>query len=189
MNELYISKNEMNALFDGEPDELFMELIIKKKIEAGEITHYCEDMKWGKVKRRMSYQCSKCGFQIYPLKGTILEKTTSGIYTWLGFINELFSNENTTIADCYRWFYCGDGKSLEYTISYKTAHRIYHLIKNNMICDKLLLNKISADYINHIPDDWIYYYGEINIYNLPTRELEINPNPRTPPTHQSSPKD
>lgn len=168
MNEIFIYKHELDdfSKSDKDSDILLIDLILKKKIEIGEIIHSCPNHTFSRVKNRMSYQCDKCGYQVYPLKGTILEKTGTSLYAWLLFFNELFEDRNKGISEIRNWLYCGDGKSDEYSITYKTALRMYHLIRNNMFGDKLLLNKLIENYIdNFLP------YSTGNLTSVQWQEL------------------
>src|SRR6202012_757672 len=81
----------------------------------------CEsDKTFKKIKDCRSYQCSSCGFQIYPTKGTIFEKTTTPLTYWFFAIWLQTTTRNGVAA-----------KELErqLNICYKTALRISHQIK------------------------------------------------------------
>lgn len=111
---------------DLEEGITFMNLIILK---GGYVC--CRKLR--AVKNRRSYQCPRCSEQFYPLAGTIMEKTTTEIWVWTLFISELLINPQTRICDILNGFELTN-------ISYKTAHRIYHLIKNNIIDGTVILN-------------------------------------------------
>src|SRR5436190_16500817 len=81
----------------------------------------CEDDKpFTRVKNRRSYQCPSCGFQVYPTKDTIFEKTTTPLTAWFYAIYLQTTTRNGVAA-----------KELErqLNICYKTALRMAHQIK------------------------------------------------------------
>lgn len=81
----------------------------------------CDNTKpFNKVKNRRSYQCPCCGFQVYPTKGTIFEKTTTPLTYWFYAIFLQTTTRNGVAA-----------KELErqLDICYKTALRMAHQIK------------------------------------------------------------
>ena len=71
--------------------------------------------KYYRVKKRMAYECKECGHQIYPLAGTIFEKTTTPLTDWFHAIY-LFSVSKNGVS----------AKEIErqVAVSYKTAHQI-----------------------------------------------------------------
>lgn len=82
-----------------------------------------------KVKNRRSYQCSNCGFQIYPTQGTIFEKSTTPLTSWF-FCIYLHSTSRNGLA----------AKEIErqLNVCYHTALRISHQLK------KLMANKSTS---------------------------------------------
>ena len=40
------------------------------------------DKSFTRVKNKKSYQCPSCGFQVYPMAGTIFEKSTTPLTHW-----------------------------------------------------------------------------------------------------------
>lgn len=74
-----------------------------------------------KVKGRMSYVCEFCGHQVYPLKDTIFEKSTTPLKVWFYAIY-LFVQTRGEIT----------GKDLqrELRITYKTSWRMLNRIKS-----------------------------------------------------------
>lgn len=88
---------------------------------TGLICPKCEsDNKFVKVKNRRSYQCPNCGFQVYPTKDTIFEKTTTPLTYWFYAIFLQTTTRNGVAA-----------KELErqLNVCYKTALRMSHQIK------------------------------------------------------------
>jgi len=81
----------------------------------------CEnDKPFTRVKNRRSYQCTTCGFQVYPTKDTIFEKTTTPLTHWFYAIYLQTVTRNGVAA-----------KELErqLNVCYKTALRMAHQIK------------------------------------------------------------
>jgi transposase len=81
----------------------------------------CEnDQPFKRVKNRRSYQCPCCGFQVYPTKDTVFEKTTTPLTFWFYAIYLQTTTRNGVAA-----------KELErqLCVSYKTALRMAHQIK------------------------------------------------------------
>ncbi len=81
----------------------------------------CEsDNKFTRVHNRRSYQCPNCGFQLYPCKDTIFEKSTTPLTYWFYAIYLQTTTRNGVAA-----------KELERQLSvcYKTALRMSHQIK------------------------------------------------------------
>ena len=76
--------------------------------------------KYYRVKKRMSFVCKECRFHIYPLVGTIFEKTTTPLTDWFHALY-LFSVSKNGVS----------AKEIERQVgvSYKTAHRIAKMIR------------------------------------------------------------
>jgi transposase len=77
-----------------------------------------------RVKARPSYACEACGFQLYPLAGTIFHKSSTSLRLWFYAIHLMTSTR------------CGiSAKHLERElgVTYKTAWRMF-----NLICNKLM---------------------------------------------------
>ena len=89
-----------------------------------------------RVPNRRSLQCPKCSKQIYPTNNTILEKTTIPLSNWFKIIYQINNNAKFLIADVQR----------EMNITYKTAWRIYHLVKQSDIYEKMASCKESVYY-------------------------------------------
>jgi transposase len=77
-----------------------------------------------RVKSRKCYECKDCGNQIYPLAGTIFQKSTTPLTDWFHAIYLLSVSKNGVSA-----------KELERQIgvSYKTAHRMAKQIRLLML--------------------------------------------------------
>jgi transposase len=83
-----------------------------------------------RVKGRMSFVCKDCRHQIYPLVGTIFEKTTTPLTDWFHAIY-LFSVSKNGVS----------AKEIERQVgvSYKTAHRMAKKIRLIMWEDDFML--------------------------------------------------
>ena len=107
-------------------DDACLDKIFKMRF-AGLVCPTCNDeKKFSRVSGRRSYQCTCCGFQVYPTKGTVLEKTTTPLKTWFQAMFMHTTTRNGVAA-----------KELERTfgVCYKTALRMSHQIKI-MLSDK-----------------------------------------------------
>ncbi len=85
----------------------------------------CESNKeFTRVKNRRSYQCPNCGFQVYPTKDTVFEKTTTPLTYWFYAIYLQTTTRNGVAA-----------KELErqLNVCYKTALRMAHQTKKLMV--------------------------------------------------------
>ena len=80
--------------------------------------------KYYRVKGRMAYECKDCGNQIYPLVGTIFQKTTTPLTDWFHALY-LFSVSKNGVS----------AKEIErqVEVSYKTAHRMAKQIRLLMV--------------------------------------------------------
>lgn len=76
--------------------------------------------KYYRVKNRMSFVCKECRHQIYPLAGTIFEKSTTPLTDWFHALY-LFSVSKNGVS----------AKEIErqVRVSYKTAHRMAKMIR------------------------------------------------------------
>ncbi|MBS1917464.1 MAG: IS1595 family transposase [Bacteroidetes bacterium] len=86
------------------------------------------DKPFTRVKDRMSYQCPCCGFQLYPMQGTIFQKSTTPLTHWFYAIYLQTTTRNGVAA-----------KELErqLSVSYPTALRMAHQIKRLMANEKI----------------------------------------------------
>ena len=95
-----------------------------------------------KIKGRMSYSCAFCRHQIYPLKGTIFEKSTTPLRDWMYAIY-LMAQTRAGIS----------AKQLERElgVTYKTAWRMFHQIRKLMASD-------SRDLTGEVEIDEVYMH-------------------------------
>jgi transposase len=76
--------------------------------------------KFYRIKTRMSFKCSSCRKQIYPLKGTIFEKSTTPLTDWFHVLYLLSVSKNGVSAlEIER----------QVGVSYKTAHRMAKMMR------------------------------------------------------------
>ena len=86
---------------------------------AKETKHY-------RVAKRTCYECQFCGHQEYPMRGTIFEGSSTSLRLWFYAIYLITSTR------------CGiSAKQLEREIGvgYKTAWRMFNLIRNNLMAE------------------------------------------------------
>jgi transposase len=99
----------------------------------------CEnDKPFQRVKDRRSYFCTCCGYQVYPTKDTVFEKTTTPLLDWFLIIYMQSTTRNGVST-----------KEIERTLNvcYKTALRMAHQIKILMSDKHLgkLTGKVQID--------------------------------------------
>jgi len=85
--------------------------------KCGKVTrHY-------RIKDRTCYSCYKCGTQVYPMAGTIYEKSTTSLRDWF-YAMYLMANTRCGVS----------AKQLERDlgVTYKTAWRMFHKIREMM---------------------------------------------------------
>src|SRR6266566_826388 len=95
-----------------------------------------------RIKGRTAYSCDHCGTQIYPLAGTIMEKTTTPLKTWFYAMYLMGSTR------------CGiSAKQIqrETGVTYKTAWRMFRQIRSLLSDDGLQLegSTIEMDEMYH----------------------------------------
>ncbi len=74
-----------------------------------------------RIKGRTAYSCDHCGTQIYPLAGTIMEKTTTPLKTWF-YAMYLMGSTRCGISAKQIQRECG--------VTYKTAWRMFKQIRS-----------------------------------------------------------
>lgn len=101
-------------------DESCLAQVFKLKYPDGVFCDKCQKTtNFTKITNRFAYQCS-CGYQIYPLAGTIFEKTTTPLQYWF-YAMFLISNTRSGVS----------AKQLqrELGVTYKTAWRMFKQIR------------------------------------------------------------
>jgi transposase-like protein len=91
-----------------------------------------------KVKDRPAYDCDACGHHLHPTAGTIFHKSSTSLHLWFYAIWIITSTR------------CGvSAKQLERElgVTYKTAWRMFNLIRNKLMMqdDDLLRGSVEAD--------------------------------------------
>jgi transposase-like protein len=88
----------------------------------------CErQRKFHRVRKKTSYSCDVCGHHVYPMKGTIFEKSTTSLHLWFYVMYVMASTR------------CGvSAKQIEREIgvTYKTAHRMMKEIRTHLMTDE-----------------------------------------------------
>src|ERR671935_231891 len=83
--------------------------------------------KYETAKRRQSWTCTACGHHVHPTAGTIFHKSSTSLHLWYYAMYLMTSTR------------CGiSAKQLERElgVTYKTAWRIFHLIRNGLMSDE-----------------------------------------------------
>ena len=111
---------------DFPTDDACLEYIRQERWPDGIYCQRCEVVtKHHRVRGRTAYACDRCGHHIYPLAGTIFEKTTTPLRYWF---HAMFLMGSTR---------CGiSAKQLEREtgVTYKTAWRMFNRIRS-LLCD------------------------------------------------------
>ena len=114
--------------------------------EIMELTHgedvtcpECEKTsKFHRVKKRRCYECRWCGYQVYPTKGTVFEKTTTPLSDWF-YVMYLMTETRSGVS----------AKEVERQlgVTYKTAWRMCHKVRELMGMDtgRKLTGQLEAD--------------------------------------------
>ena len=112
-------------------DSACLERLWRERYASDGHTVFCEKCdkprRFHRVKSRAAYQCDSCGFQIYPMKGTIFEKSTTSLQLWFYAMYLMASTR------------CGiSAKQLERElgVTYKTAWRMMNKIRNDLMNDE-----------------------------------------------------
>jgi|SRR5690348_16188874 transposase-like protein len=103
-------------------DDACLDYLMNQRWPGG--VTYCEkcqqERKHYRIRKRTAYSCDHCGTQIYPLAGTILEKTTTPLKTWL-YAMFLMGSTRCGISAKQIQRECG--------VTYKTAWRMFKQIR------------------------------------------------------------
>jgi transposase len=86
-----------------------------------------QERKFSKVAERPAWDCHHCGHHLHPLAGTIFHKSSTSLLLWFYAIHLMTSTR------------CGlSAKQLERElgVTYKTAWRMFNLIRNELIADE-----------------------------------------------------
>ncbi len=96
------------------------------------------DRRFHRIKSRPAYSCDTCGYALYPLAGTIFHKSSTSLHLWFYAIYIMASTR------------CGvSAKHLERElgVTYKTAWRMFNLIRNKLMApdQRLLAGYVEVD--------------------------------------------
>src|SRR5437016_9153140 len=119
--ELRYTRNQFDKDFPN--DDVCLESIKQSRWPSGMI--YCQtcekERKHYRVTGRMAYACDRCGKHVYPLVGTIFQKSTTPLRIWFQAMYLMGSTR------------CGiSAKQIqrETGVTYKTAWRIFRQIRS-----------------------------------------------------------
>jgi len=118
-------------------DNACLEWLKQLKWPNGIFCEKCQKItKHHHVNNRTAYACDFCGNHVYPLVGTIMEKSSTALRTWF---HAIFIMANTR---------CGvSAKQLqrETGVTYKTAWRIFKQIRSMLSENDLILEGSSVE--------------------------------------------
>lgn len=117
-----------------------------------------ESPKFHRIKKRPCYSCQQCSYQIYPMKGTPFEKTTTPLKQWF-YAMYLMTVTRSGVS----------AKELERQlgVTYKTAWRMAHEIR------KMMGAGTSEPLKGHVEVDETYIGGEAKNMHKHKREARI----------------
>ena len=107
---------------DYPDDEACLKLIFDSRYGQTKTCPKCGSVgvSFYRIKTRMSFKCSACKQHIYPLKGTIFEKSTTPLTDWMHVLYLISVSKNGVSAlEIQR----------QVGVSYKTAHRMAKMIR------------------------------------------------------------
>jgi transposase len=135
--ELRYSKQDFDTEFPD--DNVCLEYIKEQRWPDGIV--FCgnekcsRDRKHHRVSGRMAYACDYCGHHVYPLAGTIFEKSTTSLRTWFYAMYLMGSTR------------CGiSAKQIqrETSVTYKTAWRMFRQIRT-LLSEDIVLEGSSVE--------------------------------------------
>src|SRR4051794_27461143 len=120
----------MEFMRDYPDDATCLDSLWRRRFAPDGHTTHCPkegvERRFHRVKSRAAYECDRCGHQLYPMKGTIFEKSTTSLVLWFYAIYLMSSTR------------CGvSAKQLERElgVTYKTAWRMFNKIRNQLMTD------------------------------------------------------
>jgi transposase len=130
----YFTDMDFDKMFPNE--DSCLQFLFEKRFGDGYHCPKCDHNKFYRVSGRKCYDCGHCGHQIYPMKGTILEGSTTSLLIWFKAIYEFhISRAGQSSKDIERRF----------GLTYKTAWRMTKLIRSLMTDDVKLEGKVEVD--------------------------------------------
>ncbi len=101
----------------------------------------CSGSKFHQMNNRRCYKCDKCGFEVYPMAGTILHGSRTSLLDWFHVVR-LFANSRNGVSAMFL------RRELGFTM--KCAMRIGHSIRTVMAEPEIILSgdvEIDATYV------------------------------------------
>src|SRR5438093_2257388 len=132
----------MEFMRDWPDDATCLDHLWRKRFAPDGHTARCpncdKERRFHRVKSRASYSCDSCGWHLHPTKGTIFEKSSTSLHLWFYGVYLMTSTR------------CGiSAKQLERElgVTYKTAWRMFNLIRNDLMRDddESLRGEVEAD--------------------------------------------
>jgi transposase len=128
-------------------DAICLDKLFSVKLDKLGVCPNCTSRKgkFSRIGTRPCYQCSFCSYQLYPMAGTIFEKTTTPLKKWFYAIYMMSVTRNGVSA-----------KELQRAlgVTYKTAWRIGHQIR------ELMNNKERGQLSGEVTMDETYIGGQ-----------------------------
>ena len=123
---------------DFPDDDACLEHLTRLTYPDGIVCRKCEQVRpQHRLSKRKAYSCDHCGTHVYPLAGTIFEKSPTPLKSWFYGMYLVASTR------------CGiSAKQLERElgVTYKTAWRIFHQIRKLMAEDiEQMFESVEAD--------------------------------------------
>ncbi len=126
----YSQYSLMEFVRDFPDDAACLDIIWRERYAPDRHTAECSkcgrERRFHRVKARPCYACDSCGHAIYPLAGTIFHRSSTSLQLWFYAIYLMTSTR------------CGvSAKHLERElgVTYKTAWRMFNLIRNKLMTD------------------------------------------------------
>jgi transposase-like protein len=120
----------MEFMRDYPNDAACLDFLWRQRFAPDGHTAHCpkcdQDRRFHRVKARPSYSCDTCGHHLHPTAGTIFRKSSTSLHLWFYAIYLMTSTR------------CGiSAKQLERElgVTYKTAWRMFNLIRNKLMAD------------------------------------------------------
>ncbi len=121
----------VDFLADFPDDEACLVFLWNERHNLGDDTAHCE--RCGEIRQfrrytakqqRQDWTCTACGLHVHPTAGTIFHKSSTGLHLWF-YAMYLMTSTRSGIS----------AKQLERElgVTYKTAWRIFHLIRNELM--------------------------------------------------------
>jgi transposase len=149
-------------------DQTCMEEIRKVRYRDGMYCQFCERVTdHYKLKHRNAYSCEFCRHQVYPLAGTIFEKTTTPLRLWFyAMFLMTHTKGGISIKQLER----------ELGVTYKTAWRMYKNIHMLMALNNgdLLSGTVEIDepYVGEKQNSRIYRWTLFNKFEIKVVQRE-----------------